>query len=87
MPEFRNRSRRSRVGKMLNSAARRKILFRARAGGSISPAEYQQYRDFYLGLAFLDGRNDNFITRRLWARLWLPLGLEKRCQNLNLKPS
>ena len=85
MPKFRSRPKRFPVekihrighGTMLDLAAQRETLFRARAGGSISLEEYRQYRDFHLGLVFLDGQNSNFITRRLWAGLWLPLGLEK----------
>ena len=77
MPKFRNRPGRSSVKKVLDLTAQRKTLFRARVGGSITPEEYRQYRDFHLGLVFLDGQNSNFITRRLWAGLWLPLGLEK----------
>lgn len=83
MPNFRSHFKRFPLKKMLNLVAQRETLFRAQVGGSISPEEYRQYRDFYLGLAFLDGQNSNFITRRLWAGLWLPLGLENPCQSLN----
>ena len=78
MPRFRSHPKRFPVKKVLDLAAQRKALFRARVGGSITPEEYRQYRDFHLGLVFLDGQNSNFITRQLWAGLWLPLGLEKR---------
>ena len=77
MPKFRSRFKCFPLKKMVSLVAQRETLFRARADGNISPEEYRQHRDFYLGLAFLDGRNSNFITRRLWAGLWLPLGLEK----------
>ena len=77
MPKSRSHPKCFPVEKILNLVTRRKTLFRAQAGGSISPEEYRQHRDFYLGLVFLDGRANNFITRRLWAGLWLPLGLEK----------
>lgn len=83
MPKFRSHLKRLPLKKILDLVTRRETLFRARAGGSISPEEYRQHRDFYLGLVFLDGQNSNFITRRLWAGLWLPLGLENPCQSQN----
>lgn len=58
-------------------------LTRARTAGNITQAEYRQYRDWYIGLIMLNsqtppevGQTDNFITRRLWAGLWIPLGIE-----------
>ena len=83
MPKFRSHLKRFPLKKILDLATQRKALFRAQVGGSITPEEYRQYRDFHLGLVFLDGRNSNFITRRLWAGLWLPLGLENPCQGQN----
>ena len=77
MPKFRNRPEQSRIERMPSPATRCKALRQARTAKSISPEEYRQHRDFYLGLVFLDGRASNFITCRLWAGLWLPLGLEK----------
>ena len=83
MPKFRSHPKRFPVKEILHPAVRRAVLFYAYAAGSISPEEYRQYRDFHLGLVFLDGQNSNFITRQLWAGLWLPLGLENPCRNQN----
>lgn len=53
-------------------------IFRpVRFAGYITQAEYRQYRDFYLGLKMLNGQTDSPSTRRLWAGLWLPLGIER----------
>ena len=51
-------------------------LAQARATRHVTQEEYHQHRDWYLGLTMLNGKTDNFITRRLWAGLWLPLGIE-----------
>lgn len=50
----------------------------ARIAGSITQAEYRQYRDWYIGLVLLSSHSHNFCTRRLWTGLWLPLGIERR---------
>jgi len=58
-------------------------LFQTLATRRITQAEFDQYMDWYLGLNMLSppgpGQcSDNLITRRLWAGLWLPLGIERR---------
>lgn len=49
----------------------------ARIAGYITQAESRQHRDFYLGLAMLNGQADSPGARLLWTGLWLPLGIEK----------
>ena len=49
-------------------------LIHARTTSHITQAEFQQYRDWYIGLIMLNHRTDNLITRRLWAGVRLPLG-------------
>lgn len=63
------------AGRVYNSTTLK--LRAARTAGLITQAEYQQYRDWYIGLTMLNGQTDNLITHRLWARLWLPLGIER----------
>ena len=55
----------------------RQQLVQARVANCITKNEYRQYRDWYLGLSFLND-HDNLITSQLWAGLYLPLGIKRR---------
>lgn len=47
----------------------------ALANGQITQDERRQYRDYHLGLSYLNNLTDNLNTRILWANVRLPLGL------------
>lgn len=55
----------------------------ARIAGHITQAEFQQYRDWYIGLIMINYRTDNLITRRLWAGVRLPLGIKPQKEENN----
>ena len=44
----------------------------------ITQAEATQYTDWYIGLGILnEGPPYPHSLRRLWAKLWIPLGIER----------
>lgn len=43
--------------------------------GHITQEERREYRDYHLGLSYLNWNTNNLITKILWANIRLPLGL------------